>query len=92
MPTTIRVNIANGYRPQVDAFVEAHPGMIRDEAVRLWVEERYGAWITNNITAAFELTSVSAQQFDVTFSEKADALTFKGAIGGREVREEGGAA
>ncbi|MGN7124359.1 hypothetical protein [Methylorubrum thiocyanatum] len=92
MPTTIRLNIANGYRPQVDAYVEAHPALSRDEAARRWVEERYGAWITANITECFELSGVSMQQFDVTFPEEADAVAFKAAIGGREVREEGGAA
>ncbi len=91
MPTTIRVNIANGYRPQVDAFVEAHPALGRDDAVRLWVEERYGAWIKGNVTDAFEVSTVTAQYFDTAFDEAADALKYLGAIGGREVREEGGA-
>ncbi|MFJ7438080.1 hypothetical protein ACIQW5_10525 [Methylorubrum thiocyanatum] len=87
MATTIRVQIANGYRPQVDAYCETHPGLTRDEATRVWVTERYGAWITTNVTEAFELERVSAQDFDVKFGGIEHARAFQAAIGGSEVTD-----
>ncbi|MCJ2030724.1 hypothetical protein MKK50_15215 [Methylobacterium sp. J-043] len=87
MATTIRVQIANGYRPQVDAYFEAHPGLTRDDATRAWVTERYGAWITGNITETFELVRVTAQDFDVIFQDVEHARAFQAAIGGAEVSD-----
>lgn len=85
MPTTIRVNIAQGYRPQVDAYVEARPGVPADQALRQWVEHRYGDWIARNLTEDYSVHRVSLMGFDVVFEEAEHARVFREAIGGQEV-------
>lgn len=87
MATIIRINIANGYRPQVDAFVETHPGLTQAEAVQRWVALRYGDWITRNITEDFQFAGVSAARFDVVFEDAEHAEAFRAAIGGQEVAD-----
>lgn len=88
---TIRLKIANGYRPQVDAYVEGHPGIAREDAVRGWVDERYGGWIASNITGAtgrFTFAQVNDQQFDVAFEDADHANQFQSALGGQVVADE----
>lgn len=87
MATIIRVNIANGYRPQVDAYVEAHPGLAADQAVQRWVEERYGSWISSNLTEGFAIHDVTPAQFLVAFVEPGHAYQFQSLIGGQEVAD-----
>lgn len=87
MSTIIRINIANGHRPQVDALVEANPGTTRDEAAQQWVARRYGDWITRNVTEAFTFERVSVVQFDVVFACAEDARQFQAALGGQEVAD-----
>lgn len=87
MATIIRVNIANGYRPQVDAYVEAHPGGTLAEAVQRWVDQRYGDWIARNITEDYGFERVSPAQFDVRFEQRDHAEVFQAAIGGQEVAD-----
>ncbi len=87
MATTIRVKIANGHRPQVNAIVEANPGTTPDEAAQQWVARRYGDWITTNITEAFSFRNVGVAQFDVMFSSAEHAREFQAAIGGQEVAD-----
>ncbi|MCK2054756.1 hypothetical protein [Methylobacterium sp. 37f] len=87
MATIIRVKIANGHKPQVDAIVEANPGTTPDQAAQQWVARRYGDWITANITEAFSFKSVSVAQFDVMFSSREHAGVFQAAIGGQEVTD-----
>ena len=87
MATVIRVKIANGHRPQVDAIIEANPGTTPDQAAQHWVARRYGDWITANLTEAFSFRSVNAQQFDVMFSSREHAKEFQAALGGQEVQD-----
>lgn len=87
MATTIRVKIANGHRPQVNAIVEASPGTTPDEAAQQWVAARYGEWITANITEAFSFRNVGVAQFDVMFSSAEHAEEFQSLIGGQEVAD-----
>jgi hypothetical protein len=87
MATIIRVKIANGHRPQVDAIVDANPGITPDQAAQQWVAKRYGDWISANITEAFSFRSVSIARFDVMFSAEEHAREFQAAIGGQEVQD-----
>lgn len=87
MATIIRVNIANGHRPQVDAIVDANPGITPDEAAQQWVARRYGDWITRNITEAFSFRDVTVSQFDIMFSAETDARQFQSQLGGQEVQD-----
>ena len=87
MATVIRLKIANGHRPQVDAIVEANPGMSPDEAAQQWVAQRYGDWITANITHAFSFRDVTVSQFLVLFSSAEHARAFQRAVGGQEVAD-----
>lgn len=89
METTIRVTIANGYRPALDGYVETHPGLSREEAVRLWAEERYGGWITRELaTDQFAITlATGAEQFDIRFTFEDHAVRFLAEVGGQIVRE-----
>lgn len=87
MATIIRVKIANGHRPQVDAIVDANPGITPDQAAQQWVAKRYGDWITANITEAFSFRSVGIAQFDVMFSAEEHAREFQSLIGGQEVAD-----
>jgi hypothetical protein len=87
MATIIRVKIANGYRSQVDAIVEANPGTTPDQASQQWVARRYGDWINANITEAFSFRAVSVAQFDVIFSSLDHARDFQRQIGGQEVAD-----
>ncbi|CAO4182123.1 hypothetical protein EEDFHM_04067 [Methylorubrum populi] len=87
MATIIRVKIANGHRPQVDAIVDANPGITPDQAAQQWVAKRYGDWISTNITEAFSFRAVSIAQFDVMFSAEEHARAFQAAIGGQEVQD-----
>ena len=87
MTTIIRVKIANGHKPQVDAIVEANPGTTPDQAAQQWVARRYGDWITANITEAFSFKAVSVAQFDVMFSSAEHARDFQRQIGGQEVAD-----
>lgn len=86
---TVRVNIARGYHPQVNAYVEGHPGIARDEAIQRWVEERYGSWIASNIGEQFTFENVDAQQFDVAFEDDDHAKQFQAALGGQVVTDGG---
>ncbi|KQO67248.1 hypothetical protein [Methylobacterium sp. Leaf89] len=87
MATIIRVKIANGHKPQVDAIVEANPGTTPDQAAQQWVAQRYGDWITANLTEAFSFRNVGVAQFDVMFSSPDHARAFREAIGGQEVAD-----
>ena len=87
MATIIRVNIANGHRPQVDAIVDASPGITPDQAAQQWVVKRYGDWITGNLTEAFSFRNVSVSQFEVMFSSAEHARQFQSLIGGQEVQD-----
>ncbi|MCG5249615.1 hypothetical protein [Methylorubrum extorquens] len=87
MATIIRVKIANGHRPQVDAIVDANPGITPDQAAQQWVARRYGDWITANLTEAFSFCAVSIAQFDVVFSSPEHAWQFQSLIGGQEVQD-----
>lgn len=87
MATIIRVKIANGHRPQVDAIVDANPGITPDQAAQQWVARRYGDWITANLTEAFSFRDVSIAQFDVMFSSPEHAWQFRSLIGGQEVQD-----
>lgn len=82
--------IAHGYLPQVVSYIDLHPGLTRDAAVRGWVEERYGGFISTNITAeGFGFPSVGPVEFDVLFQNEAHAVAFLASIGGAVVQEGG---
>lgn len=94
METTIRVTIANGYRPALESFIETHPGLSREEAVRLWAEERYGGWIARELaTDQFDITLVpGGEQFEVAFRFEDHATRFVAEVGGQIVRGNDGEA
>ncbi len=87
MATIIRVKIAKGHKPQVDAIVDANPGITPDQAAQQWVAKRYGDWITANITEAFSFRNVGVVQFEVMFSSEEHARQFQSLIGGQEVQD-----
>jgi hypothetical protein len=84
---TIRVRIANGHKPQMDAIIEGNPGMSPQTAAQQWVARRYGDWITGNISPAFSFRNVCPQCFDVMFSSREHAEAFRTALGGQEVAD-----
>ncbi|MFJ7438240.1 hypothetical protein ACIQW5_11340 [Methylorubrum thiocyanatum] len=89
MGTILRLKIANGHRPQIGSYSEAHPGISPFAAVRLWVVERYGGWIERELaTDQFEiLLAPCGEQFDIRFTFEDHATRFLAEVGGQIVRE-----
>lgn len=87
--TTIRLHVANGYRPALESFIETHPGLSREAAVQLWCEDRYGGWIARELaTDLFELSlAPGGEQFDIRFTFEDHAARFLAEVGGQIVRE-----
>ncbi|UXS04520.1 hypothetical protein [Agrobacterium tumefaciens] len=82
----LRVYIAGRYRKyEIPAIRAANPSYNELDATKHFVEEKYGAWISENMdnaTHEYLIENVCVDYFDIDFTYKDDAEEFRKLLGG----------
>ncbi|CDZ31087.1 Hypothetical protein NGAL_HAMBI490_59600 [Neorhizobium galegae bv. officinalis] len=85
----IEYEVAGGHRRgDMENFIAANPALDTETAQRTWIEQRFGKWITDNITENFSIYETTPLGFRVDFPQNADALAFLRKLGGRSLETE----
>ncbi|TPW25853.1 hypothetical protein [Pararhizobium mangrovi] len=82
MSQTVAVRLAGGYLPQIASERVRNPGLSQQAVIQQWVTQRYGGWISDNLSSAYEIQNVDRDGFDIQFENPDEASQFVKLVGG----------
>lgn len=81
----VQYEIANGHRRAEDGLIDylkSNPGLPQNEAVAIWIDNKFGTFVRDNISGDFRFTQTRPDRFIIDFTYETDADEFIKLLGG----------